>query len=242
MNNNVWDIVPRPKGKSVVTSRWIYKIKHVADGSIEKFKARFVARGFFQKEKVDYEETFAPVAKYTSIRTIISLTSFMGWRIHQMDVKTVFLNGIIEEKVYIEKPQGFEVNGKESHVCMLKKALYGLKQPPRAWYSRIDGHLLSMGFTKSEANPNLYHIFVGTDLLILVLSVNGLFLTGAEKLIARCKADMVVEFKIKDIGMMHYFFTVLPSGRATKRQINISTALDSRSVRTCGTSSPPTKF
>jgi hypothetical protein len=109
------------------------------------------------------------------------------------------------EEVYIEQPQGFEVNGKESHVCRLKKALYGLKQAPRAWYSKIDGYLQSMGFTKSEANPNLYYIFVGIDLLILVLYVDDLFLTGVEKLIAGCKADMAVEFEMKDIGMMHYF-------------------------------------
>jgi hypothetical protein len=190
MKNDVWDIVPRPEGKSVVSSRWLYKIKHVADGNIEKFKARFVVRGFSQREGVDYEETFAPVARYTSIRAVMSLVSFMGWRIHQMDVKTTFLNGIIEEEVYIEQPQGFEVSGKESHVCRLKKALYGLKQAPRAWYSRIDGYLQSMGFTKSEADSNLYYIFVETDLLILVLYVDDLFLTGAEKLIAGCKADM----------------------------------------------------
>jgi hypothetical protein len=141
MKNDVWDIVPRPEGKSVVSSRWIYKIKHVVDGSIEKFKARFVARGFSQIEGVDYEETFASIARYTSIRVVMSLVSFMGWRIHQMDVKTTFLNGIIEGEVYIEQLQGFEVNGMESHVCRLKKDLYGLKQAPRASYSRIDGYL-----------------------------------------------------------------------------------------------------
>jgi hypothetical protein len=205
MKNDVWDIVLRPEGKSVVTSKWIYKIKHVADGSIEKYKARFVARGFSQKEGVDYEETFAPVTRYTSIRVVISLASVMGWRIHQMDVKTTFLNGVIEEEVYIEKPQGFEVHGRESHVCRLKKALYGLKQAPRAWYSRIDGYLQSMGFTKSEADPNLYLIQVGEDPLILVLYVDDLFLTGAEKLIASCKRDLASEFEMKDIGLMHYF-------------------------------------
>jgi hypothetical protein len=123
----VWDIVSRLEGKSVVTSKWIYKIKHAADGSIEKYKARYVARGFSQKEGVDYEETFAPVARYTSIKAVISLASIMVWRIHQMDAKTTFLNGVIEEEVYIEKPQGFEVHGRESLVCRLKKALYGLK-------------------------------------------------------------------------------------------------------------------
>jgi hypothetical protein len=161
MRNDVWDIVSRPEGKSVVSSRWLYKIKHVADGSIEKFKVRFVVRGFSQKEGVDYEETFSPVTRYASIRVVISIASVMRWRIHQMDVKTTFLNGIIEEEVYIEKPQGFEVHGRESHVCRLKKSLYGLKQAPRAWYSRIDGYLQSMGFTKSEVDPNLYFILVG---------------------------------------------------------------------------------
>lgn len=96
-----------------------------------------MARGFSQKEGEDYEETFAPIAKYTSIRTIISLASVMGWRLHQMDVKTIFLNGVIEEEVYIEQPQGFVIHRKESHVCKLKKALYKLKQAPTAWYSKI---------------------------------------------------------------------------------------------------------
>jgi hypothetical protein len=104
VRNDVWDVVPRPVGKSVVTSRWLYKTKIAADGSVEKHKARFVAWGFSQIEGVDYDETFAPVARYTSIRTIIAIAAEMGWHIHQMDVKTAFLNGFIEEEVYIEQP------------------------------------------------------------------------------------------------------------------------------------------
>ena len=106
MKNDVWDVFPRP-GKSVVTSKWIYKIKHATYGSIEKYKARFVARGFSQKEGIDYEETFAPVATCTSIRSVLSLATVMKWKIHQMDVKTGFLNGIVEEEVYVEQPLGF---------------------------------------------------------------------------------------------------------------------------------------
>ena len=102
MKNDVWEIVPRPKSKGVVSSKWIFKIKHVADGSIEKYKARFVARGFSQKEGINYEETFAPVARYTLIRTIISLAAKMKWKLHQMDMKTTFLNSVIEEELYIE--------------------------------------------------------------------------------------------------------------------------------------------
>jgi hypothetical protein len=97
MKNNVWEVVPRPEGKSMVTSNWIYKIKHAVDGSIDKYKARFMARGFSQKEGEDCDETFALVARYTYIRSIISLTTSMGWSLHQMDVKTCFLNGVIEE-------------------------------------------------------------------------------------------------------------------------------------------------
>ena len=102
VRNSAWEIVPRPVGKSVVGSRWICKVKQAADGSVKKYKARFVARGFSQIEGFDYEETFAPITQYSSIRTILSLSAQMGWHIHQMDVKTVFLNGIIEEEVYIE--------------------------------------------------------------------------------------------------------------------------------------------
>jgi hypothetical protein len=101
INNDVWEIVPKSKNKDVVSSKWLYKIKHVADGSIEKHKASFVSRGFSQKEHIDYEETFSPVSRYTSIRTIIALTTKMKWKLHQMDVKTTFLNGVIEEEVYI---------------------------------------------------------------------------------------------------------------------------------------------
>ncbi|XP_059072468.1 retrovirus-related Pol polyprotein from transposon TNT 1-94 [Cryptomeria japonica] len=136
IKNDVWDLVPRPKGKSIVSSKWLFKIKHNADGNIEKYKARFVARGFSQKEGIDYEETFAPVARYTSIRTIIAIAASKGWKLHQMDVKTAFLNGVIEEEVYIEQPEGYEIRDRLTHVCRLKKALYGLKQAPRAWYEK----------------------------------------------------------------------------------------------------------
>ena len=175
MKNDVWEVVPRPQDRSVLGSRWIYKIKYVADGNVEKIKARFVAKRYAQKEGIDYEETFAPVAKYTSIRFVIFLAVQMGLEIHQMDVKIVFLNGVIEEEVYIEQPKGFETHEQKTHVCKLKKALYGLKQVSRASYGRIDSYLQKMGFVKSDANPNLYYLRVGNEPLILVLYVDDLF-------------------------------------------------------------------
>ena len=127
MKNDVWDVVPRPKGKSIVTSKWIYKIKHVANGSIEKYKARFVAHGFSQQEGIGYEEKFTPISRYTSIILVLSLAVVMKWKVHQMDVKTTFLNGVVEEEVYMEQPLDFETHDRETHVCKLKKSLYGLK-------------------------------------------------------------------------------------------------------------------
>jgi hypothetical protein len=165
------------KTKDVVSSKWIYKVKYVADGSIEKYKARFVACGFSQKEGIDYEEMFSPVSRYTSIRTIIALAAKMKWKLHQMDVKTTFLNGVIEEEVYIEQPQGFEVEDRKTHVCRLKKALYGLKQAPRAWYGRIDNFLTRLGFTKSKTNSNLYFKVMNDEPVILLLYVDDLFIT-----------------------------------------------------------------
>jgi hypothetical protein len=143
IKNDLWEIVTRPKSKDVVSSKWLFKITHAVDGSIEKYKARFVARGFSQKEGNEYDETFTPMDRYTSIRTIIALAAKMKWKLHQMDVKTTFLNGVIKEEEYIEQPQGFEVEDRKSHVCRLKKALYGLKQAPRALYGHIDSFLMS---------------------------------------------------------------------------------------------------
>ena len=205
VRNSAWEIVPRPEGKSVVGSRWIYKVKQAADGSVEKYKARFFSRGFSQIEGINYEETFAPVARYSSIRMILALLAQMGWHIHQMDVKTVFLNGVIEEGVYIEHPEGFEIFSSKSHVCRLKRALYGLKQAPRAWYTWIDIYFTGLGFTKSEADENLYQIVVEGKLLIIVLYVDDLILTGDEQLIHSCKEDLAKEFEMKDMSLLHYF-------------------------------------
>eukprot|EP00253_Pinus_taeda_P036251 PITA_36251 len=139
-------------------------------------------------EGIDYDETFAPVARYSSIRSILA-----------------FLNGEIEEEVYIEQPEGFETFDHESHVCQLKRALYGLKQAPRAWYTWIDSYFTRLSFTKSEADANLYHIIVDGKLLIIVLYVDDLILTGDDQLIKSFKADLAREFEMKDMGLMHYF-------------------------------------
>jgi hypothetical protein len=129
----------------------------------------------------------------------------MKWKLHQMDVKITFLNGVIEEKVYIEQPRGFEVEDRKTHVCRLKKALYGLKQAHKAWYGIIDSFPTSLGFTKSKVDSNLYFKVMDDEPVILLLYVDDLFLTGEEKLITNCKKKLAAEFEMKDLGSMHYF-------------------------------------
>ena len=129
----------------------------------------------------------------------------MKWKIHQMDVKTAFLNGVVEEEVYVEQPLNFETHDRESHVCILKKSLYGLKQAPRTWYGRIDGFLSSLGFTKSKADSKLYYKVEYGNPMILLLYVDDLFVTGMDGLISDMKRKLATEFEIKDLGMMHYF-------------------------------------
>jgi hypothetical protein len=208
IKNEVWEIVPKRKSKDVVSSKWIFKIKHVADGSIEKYKARFVTHGFSPKKGIDYEETFAHVARYTSIRTIIALAAKMKWKLHQMDIKTTFLNGVIEDEVYIEQPQGFEIENRKSHVCELKKVLYGLKQAPKAWYGQIESFMPSLGFTKSKADSNLYFKVMNDEPKILLLYVDDLFLTGEEKIITKCKKRLASSFEMKDLSLMHYLLSL----------------------------------
>ena len=122
-----------------------------------------------------------------------------------MDVKIAFLNGFIEEEVYIEQPEGFEIFSSKSHVCKLKRALYGLKQAPRAWYTWIDSYFIGLGFSKSEVDSNLYQIVVEGKLLIIVLYVDEFIFTGDELLIHSCKANLAKEFKMKDLSLLHYF-------------------------------------
>jgi hypothetical protein len=132
--NRTWDLVELPNGKEIIGTKWIFKIKKHAYGTINRYKARLVAKGYTQQKGIDYTETFASTSRMTTIRCMISLASQFGWKIHQLDIKTTFLNGDLHEEVYVSQPPGFEEIGKEHLVSKLNKALYGLKQAPRAWY------------------------------------------------------------------------------------------------------------
>ncbi|KAM1217065.1 hypothetical protein ACFX2I_013247 [Malus domestica] len=136
--------------------KWIFKTKFNQDGSIQKHKARLVARGFTQKPGIDFSETFAPVARLETIRTLIVVVAQKNWLIYQLDVKCAFFNGVLEEEVYVKQPSGFMLERGEDKVYKLKKALYGLKQAPQTWYAKIDKYFVKRGFEKSQSEPTLH--------------------------------------------------------------------------------------
>nr|KYP64079.1 Retrovirus-related Pol polyprotein from transposon TNT 1-94 [Cajanus cajan] len=140
--NDTWELVDRPQHKNPIGFKWVYRTKLNADGSINKHKARLVVKGYAQVPGVDFSETFAPVAHLDTIRLLLALTAHKGWRVYHLDVKSAFLNGYLEEEIFLEQPEGFRIKGHEEKVYKLKKALYGLKQASKAWYSRIDQGLV----------------------------------------------------------------------------------------------------
>ncbi|KOM41011.1 hypothetical protein LR48_Vigan04g120900 [Vigna angularis] len=131
--NQTWELVDLPSNKRPIALKWVYKSKINPQGVVIRHKARLVAKGFLQKAGVDYGEVFAPVARVETIRLVVSLATKFHWSLHQLDVKSAFLNGRLEEEVYVVQPLGFEVKGQHDKVYKLRKALYGLKQAPRAW-------------------------------------------------------------------------------------------------------------
>ncbi|KAI9166016.1 hypothetical protein LWI28_024708 [Acer negundo] len=146
--NKTWELTNLPEGRKAIGVKWVYKTKRNAKGEIQRYKARLVAKGYKQKEGVDYGEVFAPVARLETIRLLISLAAQKSWKIYQLDVKSAFLNGFLEEEIYVEQSLGYVKKGKEDKVCRLKKALYGLKQAPRAWNMRIDDYFQKNRFEK----------------------------------------------------------------------------------------------
>ena len=151
--NDVWELVELPAGRKPVGSKWVFKTKTNADGKIERYKARLVAQGFSQKFGSDYDETFCPVVRLESVRAVIALSVQYGLELHQVDVTTAFLNGELEEEVFMEQPDGFVTPGREGLVCKLKKSIYGLKQSPRCWNVVLDSFLREIGFVQADSDP-----------------------------------------------------------------------------------------
>ncbi|CAI7874372.1 unnamed protein product [Closterium sp. NIES-53] len=172
--NGTWELVELPEGRKAITSKWLFKIKSDADGKIERYKSRLVAKGYQQKEKVDYKELFAPVVKPTTLRTLLVGATIKGWVVKQMDVTTAFLNGILEGEIFLAQPEGFDDGS--GRVLKLKKALYGLKQAPRQWYLKLRGVLEEIGFTPSAANHSLFMLGEGEQRSFMVVYVDDILI------------------------------------------------------------------
>eukprot|EP00253_Pinus_taeda_P020694 PITA_20694 len=199
--NNTWELVPRPKDKNVIGTKWIFKNKLNENGEVIRNKARLVCKGYAQQEGIDFEETFAPVARLEAIRMFLALSSFQKFKLFQLDVKSVFLNGDLEGEVYIEQPDEFILGNDPKLVCRLKKALYGLKQALRAWYYRLDKYLHQQGFSKGSADSNLYIKIDNDKLLILVVYVDDIIFGSNEEVMSQTFAlVMQKEFEMSLLG------------------------------------------
>src|SRR3954468_1715351 len=202
-----WEIVPLPPLIRQITCKWVYKIKTRSDGSLERYKARLVARGFQQEHGRDYDETFAPVAHMTTVRSLLAVASVRHWSVSQLDVQNAFLNGQLSEEVYMQPPPGYSVP--EGMVCRLRRSLYGLKQAPRAWFERFASVVTVAGFSPSAHDPALFVHTSPRGRTLLLLYVDDMIITGDDpEYIAFVKARLRDQFLMTDLGPLRYFLGI----------------------------------
>ncbi|WKA11799.1 hypothetical protein VitviT2T_029262 [Vitis vinifera] len=205
--NATWKITKLPQGKRPVGCKWVFNVKYKADGRIDRYKARLVAKGFTQTYGIDFQETFAPVAKLNRIRVLLSLAANLDWNLHQLDVKNAFLNGNLEEEVFMEIPPGLKLSSSNDLVCKLHKSLYGLKQSPRAWFERFTKVIKGEEFSQGQSDHTLFiKRSPGGKITVLIVYVDDIIVTeNDEEEISRLKTVLSKEFEIKDLGTLRYF-------------------------------------
>ncbi|GKC54683.1 retrovirus-related pol polyprotein from transposon TNT 1-94 [Tanacetum coccineum] len=202
----VWELVPCPNSVFLIKLKWIYKVKTDESGRVRNNKARLVAQGFRQEEGINFEESFALVARIEAIRIFVANAAHKNMTIYQMDVKMAFLNGELKEEVYVSQPEGFVDQDNPSHVYKLKKALYGLKQAPRAWYDMLSSFLISQQFSKGAVDPTLFTRHAGNDLLLVQIYVDDIIFASTNTAMCNEFANqMTTKFKMSMIGKMSFF-------------------------------------
>ncbi|WVZ67439.1 hypothetical protein U9M48_016514 [Paspalum notatum var. saurae] len=204
--NKTWTLVPRPPSARVITGKWVFKHKLNADGSLERYKARWVVRGFNQRPGIDFSETFSPVVKPAMIRTVLTLIATHAWPAHQLDVSNAFLHGTLSEQVYCQQPTGFTDPQRPDDVYLLSRSLYGLRQAPRVWFEHFTKHVISLGFMQSRADTSLFILHNGSDVAYLLLYVDDMILfASSQALLQRIVTQLREAFAVKDMGPLRYF-------------------------------------
>jgi histone deacetylase 1/2 len=209
LRNGTWTLVPCPPGQNIIGSRWVFKVKHKADGSVDKFKARLVAQGFTQRYSVDDLDTFSPVVKPATIRLVLAIAMPRDWSVRQLDISNAFLHGVLEETAYMRQPPGFEDPQHPDYVCKLHKSIYGQKQSPRAWYSRLSDMLQQLGFSAAATDMSLFVFSHGGITIYLLVYVDDIVIASScpdasASLIQRLSKV----FPVKDLGPLHFFLGI----------------------------------
>ena len=204
MQNHTWELVDLPPGSKALRCKWIFKRKMKTDGSIDKYKARLVAKGYKQKEGLDYFDTYFPVTRITSICMLIAIAALHNLEIHQMDVKTAFLNGDLNGEIYMDQPEGFISLGQEKKICRLIKSLYGLKQTPKQWHEKFNKVMMSNGFTINECDECVYVKDTNNGYVIVCLYVDYMLILGSNNyIITTTKKMLFSKFNMKDLGAVN---------------------------------------
>ena len=219
--NKVWRLVPRPTDKTIIGTRWVFRNKLDDSGVVIRNKARLVAQSYNQQEGIDYDETYAPVARLEAIRLLIAFASHKGFKLFQMDVKTAFLNGTLQEEVYVKQPPGFEDPAHPDHVYFLDKALYGLKQAPRAWYDCLSEYLLSNNYRRGAIDKTLFIQEVDRDILVVQVYVDDIIFGATNMvLVERFKDVMSSKFNMSLIGELNFFLGLQVSQKEDGIQVH----------------------
>uniref|UniRef100_A0A803NS67 Reverse transcriptase Ty1/copia-type domain-containing protein n=1 Tax=Cannabis sativa TaxID=3483 RepID=A0A803NS67_CANSA len=205
--NDTWIVVLLPDGQHTISNKWVYIKKYNPDGSLQRCKARLVAKGFTQQPGIDYFETYAPVAKFNTLKLLLALAAIKNWHLHHMDINNAFLHGDLQEDVYMKLPQGYTPKGviPKNAVCKLKKSLYGLKQASRQWYAKLSTTLLKQGFKQSQNDHSLFIKHQSNNFLAILIYVDDIIVaTNNTSALQDFISTLDAQYKLKDLGSLHF--------------------------------------
>ena len=206
VRNDMWELVPRPRGVNVIETKWIFKNKSDEHGTMIENKSKLIAQGYTQVEGIDFDETFAPVTRLKSIRILLAIASHLNFKLYQMNVKSAFLNRMLQEEVYVEQPKGFVDPHRPDDVYKLKKALYGFKQAPKAWYDRLTAYLTKHGFKRGFADTTLFIRKYKNYFVVANIYVDDIVFGATNDSLAQSFVDeMKKMFKMSMVGELTYF-------------------------------------